>query len=90
MSKLNHPHICTLFDIGQHEGAIFLVMEYLEGKEADARTDIFAFGAVVYEMLTGRKAFEGYTDGRRYLWMAAPNVFGPGAGASCSTAMATR
>ena len=33
--------------------------EQLEGKDADARTDIFAFGAVVYEMLTGKKAFEG-------------------------------
>lgn len=33
--------------------------EQLEGQEADARTDIFAFGAVLYEMLTGRKAFEG-------------------------------
>ena len=33
--------------------------EQLEGQEADARTDIFAFGAALYEMLTGKKAFEG-------------------------------
>src|SRR5215510_12335795 len=33
--------------------------EQLEGAEADARTDIFAFGAVLYEMVTGEKAFEG-------------------------------
>jgi serine/threonine protein kinase len=33
--------------------------EQLEGKDADRRTDIFAFGAVLYEMLTGRRAFEG-------------------------------
>jgi eukaryotic-like serine/threonine-protein kinase len=166
ISSLSHPHICTLFDIGQHEGVEFLVMELLEGetlaerlqrgpmpaeqvlkiaieiadalekahkqgsgivhrdlkpanimltksgaklldfglakytvsaaqeavmstlamsdsnitgkgeivgtfqymapeqlegKEADARTDIFALGAVLYEMVTGRTAFEGKT-----------------------------
>ncbi len=164
VASLNHPHICTLYDIGEQDGIHYLVMEYLEGEtlddrlakgplplyqvlryaieisdaldkahrngvthrdikpgnimltkagsklldfglaklrtetapgvpfsqlptakdsltvegtilgtlqymapeqvegkvdEVDARTDIFAFGAVVYEMATGKKAFEG-------------------------------
>jgi eukaryotic-like serine/threonine-protein kinase len=166
IASLNHPHICTLFDVGQHDGTDYLVMEYLEGetlaqrlikgslplnqvlqyaieiadaldkahrkgvthrdlkpgnimltksgtklldfglaklrqeaapanappsqaptlsqsltafgtivgtlpymapeqlegKQVDARTDIFAFGAVVYEMATGKRAFAGKSD----------------------------
>jgi serine/threonine-protein kinase len=162
VSQLNHPHVCTLYDVGQHNGLDYLVMEYLEGetlaqrlergplgrdealkvavelggaldkahrqgvthrdlkpgnvmltrhgaklldfglaklkapsitsesapptapdatgpgmilgtlqymapeqlegKEADARSDIFAFGALLYEMLSGKKAFEGETQ----------------------------
>ena len=46
------------------EGSILGTLQYmapeqLEGEEADSRTDIFAFGAVVYEMVTGKKTFAG-------------------------------
>lgn len=145
VSSLNHPHICTIHDIGSEDGVDYIVMEYLEGETlqqrlmrgalplataidyctqivdaldkshrrgivhrdinpanvmltavgvkvldfgiatrmgggdplpfmatppygspeqlaghpVDARTDIFSFGAVAYEMITGRRAFQG-------------------------------
>ena len=31
ISALNHPHVCALYDIGDQDGAAYLVMEYLEG-----------------------------------------------------------
>ena len=36
----------------------YMAPEQLDGRNVDARSDVFAFGAVVYEMVTGRKAFE--------------------------------
>ena len=37
----------------------YMSPEQVQGKEADGRSDIFAFGAMLYEMLTGKRAFEG-------------------------------
>ncbi|MFN7936756.1 MAG: protein kinase [Bryobacteraceae bacterium] len=37
----------------------YMAPEQLEGKAVDPRADIFAFGAILFEMLTGKKAFEG-------------------------------
>ncbi len=46
------------------DGAVIGTFQYMspeqvEGREADARSDIFALGAVLYEMATGKRAFEG-------------------------------
>src|SRR5260370_35276272 len=37
VSKLSHPHICTLYDVGHQGGVDFLVMEDLEGEQLEKR-----------------------------------------------------
>jgi serine/threonine protein kinase/Tol biopolymer transport system component len=39
ISALSHPHICTLYDIGSHDGVDYLVMEYLEGESLAERLE---------------------------------------------------
>jgi len=53
-----HPLTAKGFLVGTFQ---YISPEQVEGKEADARSDIFALGAVLYEMATGKRAFEGKT-----------------------------
>jgi serine/threonine-protein kinase len=52
----SHPVTAAGMVVGTFQ---YMSPEQVEGKEVDARSDIFSFGAVLYEMLTGRRAFQG-------------------------------
>ena len=59
VSSLNHPHICTLHDIGHQDGIAYIVMEYLEGETLTARVargplpvdDLLRYGIQIAEAL---------------------------------------
>ena len=54
-----HPLTGQGFVVGTFQ---YMSPEHVEGKEADARSDIFALGSVLYEMATGKRAFEGKSN----------------------------
>src|SRR5262245_21080904 len=59
ISRIGHPHICALHDVGEHEGTAFLVMEYLEGQTLLRRLEkgplpldqVLRFGAQIADAL---------------------------------------
>ena len=61
-AALTSSHATPLTQQGTIVGTFqYMSPEQVEGKEADVRSDIFGLGAVLYEMLSGRRAFEGKT-----------------------------
>ena len=70
---------------GSIPGAVqYMSPEQLQGKPVDARSDLFSFGCVLYEMLTGKRAFEGDNPASvRPCWSGSPHrctgaIDGPG------------
>ena len=69
LAKFNHPetnlsddaaHVQVATEAGTVMGTVgYMSPEQVRGKPADARSDIFSFGAILYEMLSGKRAFHG-------------------------------
>jgi serine/threonine protein kinase len=58
LDTISHPLTAQGMIVGTFQ---YISPEQVEGKEADTRSDIFSLGAVLYEMITGKRAFEGKT-----------------------------
>lgn len=60
LKDLNETRTKTLTATGEIAGTLqYMAPEQLQGKEADPRSDLFAFGCVMYELLSGERAFKG-------------------------------
>ena len=63
LTELDATEVQGVTQTGQIVGTLqYMSPEQLQGKPADQRSDIFAFGCVLYEMLSGKRAFEGQSS----------------------------
>src|SRR5258708_19056351 len=77
-SALNDPHICTIYDVGEHEGQQFLVMEVLEGQTLKQYMDGQALAVEqVLELGVRISGALQTTDGRGIIHrdLKPPNIF---------------
>jgi serine/threonine-protein kinase len=59
------PRVDTVTVDGTLQGTLqYMAPEQLEGRDADGRSDLFALGAILYEMLTGRRPFDGESQSK--------------------------
>ena len=70
ISRLNHPHICTLYDIGHHEAIDYLVMEFLAGETVREQLDrdFFSIQDVVRHGHAHRRGAGGRCTGTPPAW----------------------
>ncbi len=69
VAALNHPHICTLHDIGHEQGIDFLVMEHLEG---ETLADRLSKGALPIAVTNSGFPYAVTADGKRFLVAQQP------------------
>src|SRR6266851_431430 len=61
-ASLDHPSIVPVYDAGEEDGLLYIAMAYVEGKDVDARADVYALACVLYECVVGTAPFHRSSD----------------------------